>query len=67
MTGTEVRRHRRERFCWVCGESLGLLTRAEWQPFDTCGKTACNREAQAREREFAREAHEQLDHDLRYR
>lgn len=54
----------KERFCWNCGASLGVLDGKDYDSRDTCGRLQCDREARdsyARERD---EAHEQLDRDM---
>lgn len=59
-----TRQDAKMRYCWFCGDELGVLSRAEWEHGDTCGKSECEREAQyAREVERA-EAHETLDRDM---
>ena len=48
----------KERFCWVCGESLGVIQSCHYDRLDTCGKRECHREyrqAQAEERERERQ------------
>ncbi len=35
----------RMRFCFNCGEELGVY--ADYDPLDTCGKLECEREARA--------------------
>jgi hypothetical protein len=52
------------RHCWNCGAELGVLSRAQWEPGDTCGKTECEREARDQARAERDQAHEQLDRDL---
>lgn len=52
---------RKMRHCFNCGAELGVLSSAEYEPLDTCGKRECDREARdamAMERDYA---HEQLD------
>jgi len=54
----------KERFCFNCGESLGVLG---WSDrYDTCGKRECDREARYAMQADREEAHEQLDRDLGY-
>lgn len=54
------------RYCCFCGDALGILTRAQWEPTDTCGKHECEQEARyAAEAERA-EAHARLDEDMGY-
>jgi hypothetical protein len=47
--------------CFYCGAEIGVMAYAE--PFDTCGKPECDREAAAAQRQERDEAHEQLDRD----
>lgn len=54
----------KERFCWNCGASLGVLPRWQWEHGDTCGDAACEREARDAQRAERDEAHEQLDRDM---
>lgn len=55
----------RERFCPVCGESLGIL---KWiDPHETCGKRECEREMRYAADQERADAHEQLDDELGYR
>ncbi len=52
------------RYCWNCGEEMGVIENKFYDSRDTCGKAECNREAShafAAERD---EAHEQLDRDM---
>ena len=51
------------RYCWNCGAQLGLLTRAEWMPSDTCGARDCERAARDADRLEREEAHYELDRD----
>lgn len=51
----------RERFCWYCGDSMGMVEDRNYDRMDTCGRSECEREAgnsRAAERD---EAHENLD------
>ena len=51
----------KKRYCSNCGEYLGEYKYGDWLPGDTCGQSACEREAR-KEREYEREeAHRQLD------
>lgn len=52
------------RYCWVCGESLGRISRAEYDPLDTCGKPECNRESQHAWAERRAEAHRKVDDEF---
>jgi hypothetical protein len=53
----------RERHCPVCGESLGVLSQAQWERGDTCGKLKCEREVRAAEAAEREEARRQLDEE----
>jgi hypothetical protein len=57
---------RKMRHCAYCGAELGEMTRAEWEPTDTCGKHECEREMAAARQQEREEAHERLDKDLGY-
>lgn len=52
----------RMRYCFYCGDELGVY--ADWEPLDTCGKSACEREARYTAEENRAEAHERLDRNL---
>ena len=49
------------RHCYLCGEELGIY--AEYDQFDTCGKTECERKARDDIAADRFEAHEKLDRD----
>jgi hypothetical protein len=49
------------RHCFYCGEEIGVSSYHE--PFDTCGKSECDREARDIRRAERAEAHERLDRD----
>jgi hypothetical protein len=51
------------RHCFNCGEELGILSSADYEPLDTCGKRECDREARDAMAVERAEAHEQLDRD----
>lgn len=51
------------RYCFNCGEELGMMTSSQYDPFDTCGKSACEREARYTMESDRADAHEQLDRD----
>ena len=51
----------KERHCWHCGESMGMIESKYWSHGDTCGKRECDRAAQEAEREHREEAHRDLD------
>lgn len=52
------------RHCWFCGAELGVLSRKDWMPGDTCGKPECDREARLQAQADRDEEHERLDRDL---
>lgn len=54
----------KERFCWNCGASMGIVEDKYYDRGDTCGKGECNRAAQDSFSQERDEAHEQLDRDL---
>lgn len=54
----------RERFCWNCGNSLGVIEDRYYDRGDTCGNAECNREARNQAYAERDEAHEQLDRDM---
>ena len=54
----------KQRYCFNCGEDIGIY--ADYDPRDTCGKQACDREARDAAAQEREEAHEQLDRDLGY-
>lgn len=56
-------RKSRERFCWYCGDSLGVVEGRHYEHTDTCGKRECERAAGDAARAERDEAHEQLDRD----
>ena len=53
----------KERFCWVCGASMGFIENRYYDRRDTCESRECLREAREAERQERDEAHEQLDRD----
>ena len=56
----------KERFCWNCGASMGVIENRYYDRMDVCGSAEYNRalsDAYAQERD---EAHEQLARDLGY-
>jgi len=53
-----------ERFCWICGRSMGFLADKYWLPRDTCGMRECERAARDADRQEREESHEQLDRDM---
>ena len=57
----------KERFCWVCGVSLGVVENRYYDRSDTCGSRECAREARDAAIAERDEAHEQLDRDMGWR
>ena len=53
----------RERHCWFCGESMGIIENRFYERGDTCGKSKCERACRDAESEERGEAHERLDRD----
>jgi hypothetical protein len=51
----------KERFCWYCGESLGVIDSRYYDRMDTCGKQECERELRDALRAEREEAHRKLD------
>lgn len=54
----------KERFCWNCGDSMGVIEDKYYDRSDTCGKRECEREARDQARAERDEAHEKLDRDM---
>jgi hypothetical protein len=54
----------KERFCFNCGASLGVVEDRHHDRLDTCGARDCEREVHDMLREQHEEAHEQLDRDM---
>jgi len=54
----------RERHCWYCGASLGIVQDRLYDRTDTCGALECNRAARDQIAADREEAHEQLDRDM---
>lgn len=52
------------RYCYVCGEEMGMVEDRYYDRRDTCGQLSCQREVMAEEREEREEAHERLDRDM---
>lgn len=57
----------RERHCWNCGDSMGVIEDCYYDRTDTCGKSECEREARDERSSERDEAHEQLDRDRGWR
>lgn len=63
MTDQKPRPTAKERHCWYCGASMGMIENRHYDRGDTCGKSACERGARDAER-YERDAeHEALDAD----
>ena len=54
----------KERHCWHCGGSMGVIENRHYRRGDTCGKQECERDARDAERYERDEAHERLDRDM---
>jgi hypothetical protein len=54
----------KERFCFNCGASLGVVERRYYDSRDTCGDAECERAAHYAYREEREEAHERVDRDF---
>lgn len=52
------------RHCFYCGEELGRSPSTWSDPYETCGKRECDREARDAMQGEREEAHEQLDRDM---
>jgi hypothetical protein len=59
---TDTKKQPPMRHCNNCGEELGRSWHRD--PYDTCGKRECEREARYQAQADREEAHEQLDRDL---
>jgi hypothetical protein len=53
----------KERFCWYCGDSMGVIERRHYSPNDTCGQQKCERAAREAEQYERDAAHLALDAD----
>lgn len=53
----------RMRYCFNCGEPMGVIEDRNYERSDTCGKRECEREARVQHEAERRDAHEQLDRD----
>lgn len=54
----------RERFCFNCGASLGVIEDRYYDRTDTCGDRECERAARDQAECEREDAHEQLDRDM---
>ena len=52
------------RYCWYCGEELGVIENRHYDRSDTCGKQECERAARDAARAEREESHERLDRDM---
>lgn len=53
----------KERYCWNCGDSMGLIQDKHYDTRDTCGKPMCEREAGYAADAERFEEHERIDRD----
>jgi len=51
----------KERFCWNCGASMGLIADKYYDSHDTCGELECDKAARDAHRQEIEEAHRELD------
>lgn len=63
MTDQAKKPTARERHCWYCGQSMGIIEARHYHRGDTCGKSECERAARDAERYERDEAHAALDAD----
>ena len=54
----------KERFCWNCGASIGVVAQHLYDRGDTCGARECDRAARDEAYADREEAHRQLDEDM---
>jgi hypothetical protein len=54
----------KERFCWVCGASMGFIEDRYYDRRDTCESRECNREARDSHEEEREEAHRRVDREF---
>lgn len=54
------------RYCFNCGDELGVYKSCHYDRMDDCGKNECSRAARDYFEEERESAHEQLDRDLGY-
>lgn len=54
----------KERYCFNCGTSLGIVEARYYDRMDTCGQRECDRAVRDCYAEEREEAHEQLDRDM---
>jgi hypothetical protein len=59
ITKATKERLARERFCYYCGDSMGVY--ADYDRYDTCGQPKCDREVRDAIMEEREEAHRELD------
>ena len=53
----------RERYCWHCGSSMGVIENRYYDRGDTCGRSECERAARDAARQEREDAHDALDAD----
>lgn len=56
----------KERFCWVCGVSMGFIENRYYDRMDSCGATECAREERDAHAEEREEAHRDLNRWMGY-
>lgn len=56
--------HGKERFCWVCGVSMGWIADRWYSKHDTCESRECAREARDAWEAEREEAHERINRDF---
>jgi hypothetical protein len=54
----------KQRYCWVCGDDMGVIDDRHYDRRDTCGKVTCEREAKDAAQEEREQAHRDLDDRL---
>ncbi len=54
----------KERHCWHCGASMGVIDRRHYDRGDTCGRNECERAARDAACYERDEAHARLDRDM---
>ena len=64
MSGAPKPHKARERHCWFCGASMGVIEDRYYDRGDTCGKLECDREARHAAQAERDDAHERLDRDM---
>ena len=54
----------KERHCWFCGASMGVIENRHYCSGDTCGRAECEREARHSAQVERYEARDRLDRDM---